>query len=117
VANTAPISIAYAALYNQATVSPVGMKRVADTITIAKKDLRPGEVIDDIGGYCVAGRIEKARIAQEQRLLPLGLSKGCTVKRELKQGEPLTVDDVEFANTDSLVFRLRQLQDKLFEVL
>lgn len=117
VANTAPISIAYAALFNQATIAPMGNKRVAETITIAKKDLTAGEVIDDIGGFCVAGRIEKARIAQEQRLLPLGLSKNCIVKRDVKQGEALTIDDVEFQNTESFVFQLRRLQDRLFGVV
>lgn len=117
VANTAPISIAYAALFNQATVAPIGKNRVADTITIAKKDLRAGEVIDDIGGYCVAGRIEKARIAKEQNLLPLGLSKGCIIKRDLKKEEPLTLNDVELTNTDSLVYQLWKLQNKIFGVV
>lgn len=114
VANTAPISIAYASLFNIPTVAPIGNKRAAETVTMAKKDLAAGEVIDDIGGFCAAGRIEKARVARAENLLPLGLSTNCKLKRDIKQGEYLTYDDVEFQNTDSLVFQLRLLQDKLF---
>jgi len=114
VANTAPISIAYASIYNTPTVAPIGNKRAAETITIAKKNLVVGEIIDDIGGYCVAGRIEKARIAKAENLLPLGLSTGCKVKRDIGQREPLTYNDVEFQNKESLVFQLRLLQDNLF---
>jgi len=117
VASTAPISIAYAFLYNTPTITPIGNKRAAETITIAKKNLIAGEVIDDIGGYCVAGRIEKARIAKAENLLPFGLSIGCKIKRDIKREEPLTYNDVEFQNTESLVFQLRLLQDKLFGVL
>jgi len=117
VANTAPISIAYAALFNIPTVAALGNYRAAETVTMAKKDLRAGEVIDDIGGFCAAGRIEKARIAKQENLLPLGLSTKCTLKRDLQQGEFLTYDDVEIADTDDLVFQLRRLQDNLFGVL
>jgi predicted homoserine dehydrogenase-like protein len=114
---TAPISIAYAALYNQPTIAPVGSKRVADTITIAKKDLKAGEEIDEIGGYCVAGRIEKARVAKEQNLLPLGMAKGNIMKVDKKQGEPITCEEVEFTNKDSFVYQMRKLQDSLFDVM
>ena len=86
IATTAPISIAYAALFNQASIAPLPEVRVAETITRAKKDLKAGKVIDEIGGFCVAGLIEKARIAEEQRLLPLGLAKGCILKRDVKHG-------------------------------
>ena len=117
VANTAPISIAYAALYNTPSVAPIGDKRAAETVTMAKKDLKAGDIIDDIGGFSVVGRIEKARIAKAENLLPLGLSTNCKLKRELKQGEYLTYDDVEFQDTDNLVYQLRRLQDKIFGVI
>ncbi|MGB4609802.1 MAG: hypothetical protein WBH77_04175 [Saccharofermentanales bacterium] len=117
VANTAPISVAYAALYNIPTIAPIGRKRVAETITMAKKDLKAGDVIDTIGGYSVVGRIEKARISREENLLPLGLSTNCTVKRDIAQGEYLTYDDVEFYDENDFVLQLRRLQDNMVGVL
>lgn len=117
VANTAPISIAYAALYNTPTIAPIGNKRAAETITMAKKDLKAGEVIDEIGGFSVAGRIEKARITKAENLLPLGLSTHCKVKKDLKKGEYLTYEDVEILDKDDLVFQLRRLQDTIFGVI
>ncbi len=114
VGNTAPISIAYAALYNQASVAPLPEKRYAETITIAKKDLKTGDIIDEIGGFYSAGRIEKAIIARNDNLLPFGLAKGCVLKKEIKKGNAITYNDVEMKNTDTLVHQLRKLQDKLF---
>lgn len=117
VANTAPISIAYAALYNIPSVAAFGDYRAADTITMAKKDMQAGDVFDTIGGYSVVGRIEKARIVKAENLLPLGLSTGCKLKKDVKVGDYITYDDVEIADTDDLVFQLRRLQDKIFGVI
>ena len=117
VGNTAPLSIAYAALYNTPSVAAVKDKRAADTVTMAKKDLKAGETLDTIGGYSVAGRIEKARIAKAENLLPLGLSTNCVVKKDFAQGEWLTYDDVEFPNTKDIVYLMRRLQDEIFETV
>ncbi len=112
----APISVAYAAVLHQPTIAPLADRRVADTAAIAKKDLAVGEQIDEIGGYCAVGRIEKARIAKDQKLLPLGLAKGAVLTREVRKEAPITYDDVKLPEQDNLVLDLRRLQDKLFEV-
>jgi predicted homoserine dehydrogenase-like protein len=114
VGNTAPLSIAYAALYNQASIAPLPEKRYAETVTIAKQDLKVGDIIDEIGGFYSAGRIEKAGIARKENLLPFGLAKGSILKKDIKKGDPISYDDVQLKNPDSFVFQLRRLQDRFF---
>ncbi len=112
----APISVAYAAIHNQATIAPLNDVRTSDVITLAKKDLTPGEEIDEIGGVCTAGRIEKASTVKEENLLPFALAQGAILKKEVSKGTYLTFDDVELKKEDNLLFTLRQLQDKMFSV-
>ena len=109
VAVEAPISIAKAALYGEPTGTPLPTP-VADVITVAKRDLKVGEVLDGSGGYTVNGFIEKAEIARAENLLPLGLSDGVKLKRDVFQGETISYDMVEL-NEDSLILKLRRLQD------
>jgi len=110
----APISVAYAAIHNQPSIAPKGKSRAADVITIAKKDLEKGDVIDEIGGFCVAGRIEKARIVRKEKLLPYALAKGAKLNRSVEKGKYLTYSDVQLENDQSLTMQLRRLQESLF---
>jgi len=104
-----PISIARAYFYNEPTmVSKGGL--VSEVVTIAKKDLKAGDRIDRIGGYTVYGLIDEYDIAEEQGLLPIGLSEGAVLKRDIKKSRPLNYDDVDLAS-DSLVHILRKIQD------
>jgi predicted homoserine dehydrogenase-like protein len=117
VAIQAPITIAKAAIDHRAVITPKGPKRSADVVTMAKKDLEAGEIIDEIGGLCVAGRIEVASVTRAEKLLPFALAAGVKVKRPIPKGGFLTYDDVEFQGDPSLLLLLRQLQDRLFEDL
>jgi predicted homoserine dehydrogenase-like protein len=109
VAVEAPITIAKAALYGMPTGSPVG--HVSDLITVAKRDLKEGELIDGGGGYTVNGLIEKADVAQQEGLLPLGLAIGARTKRSILKGEAIGYADVE-VSSDSFIYKIRQLQDE-----
>ena len=109
VAVEAPISIAKAALYGQPTGTPLPTP-VADVITVAKRNLKAGEVLDGSGGYTVNGLIERAEIARAENLLPLGLADDVKLKRDVPQGEAISYDMVEL-NEDSFVLKLRRLQD------
>ena len=55
----APISVARAYFYRQTTLTPLDLP-VADVITVAKRDLRPGERLDEFGGYTFYGVMEEA---------------------------------------------------------
>ena len=109
VAVEAPISIAKAALYEQPTGAPL-IKPVAEVITVAKRNLKLGEILDGSGGYTVNGLIEKTEIARAENLLPLGLASGVKLKQDVAQGTAITYDMVEL-NEDSFVLKLRRLQD------
>ena len=109
VAVEAPITVAHAVLYGMPTGAPVG--HISDLITVAKRNLQAGEVLDGGGGYTVNGLIERADVAREEGLLPLGLSSGAKLKRPIETGEAIGYADVEVP-TDSFVYKIRQLQDE-----
>ena len=87
------IAIARAVLAGEATIAPAGSP-VAEVLAVAKRDLRPGEVLDQIGGYTFYGLIDRAAVVRRENLLPVGLAPGARVLRPVKAGQPLTMDDV-----------------------
>jgi predicted homoserine dehydrogenase-like protein len=109
VAVEAPISIANAVLYGQATGSTLPTP-TAECVTVAKRHLEEGETLDGGGGYTVVGACETAQTARAERLLPLGLCAGARLKCDVAAGQAITYEMVEPA-TDSFVWKLRQLQD------
>ena len=49
---------------------------VADVMTVAKRDLRAGETLDEFGGYTFHGTMDRMETALELRALPVGLAPG-----------------------------------------
>ena len=111
VAVEAPISIARAALYGMPTGAPRPTPS-ADVIAVAKRDLQAGEVLDGGGGYTVLGQSEKATVARDEGLLPLGLAQGAVLQADVAQGAAIGYDVVALME-DSLVAELRREQDAL----
>lgn len=109
VAVEAPMSILSAVFHQQATGSCLPTA-TAECITIAKRDLEAGEVLDGGGGYTVLGMCEKASIAQAENLLPLGLSPGARLSVDVPAGQAITYAMVD-APRDSFIWTLRQMQD------
>ncbi len=107
-----PATIARAVLYEEPTIAPTkGM--VAETVTLAKKDLKAGDKLDYIGGYTVYGKIETYENAKKNNLIPIGLiNENAIVKKDIKKGELLTYDSVNI-DTSTLIYKLRILQDEL----
>lgn len=108
VAVEAPLSIACAVLYGRPTGAPLPSP-TADTIVVAKRDLKSGEIIDGGGGYTVNGVIETTAISQQQGLLPLGLSAGAKLTADVSRGEAVRYADVDLP-ADSLLRQLRREQ-------
>ncbi|WP_282920250.1 NAD(P)H-dependent oxidoreductase [Ignavigranum ruoffiae] len=107
-----PRTIAKAVLEKDHAIVPLG-KPVSDTVAFTKKDIKKGEVIDGIGGYCVRGIIEKHEETVEKNHIPIGLLVGnCVAKRDISKDEFLTSDDVEL-DQDTVVYKLRKLQDQM----
>jgi predicted homoserine dehydrogenase-like protein len=106
-----PLSVARAVLQHEATIAPThGL--IAEVITVAKRALRAGEQIDGIGGFTVYGLVERAEVARSEKLLPLGLAQGATLRRNIEAGEPIGYDDVEIDDSQTIV-QLRRLQDQM----
>ncbi|MFO7928612.1 MAG: SAF domain-containing protein [Candidatus Humimicrobiaceae bacterium] len=108
-----PLSVARAYFHHEPTIAPKGAP-VSEVFTVAKKDLKEGEVIDGIGGYSVYGLIEEYGKARAENLVPLGLVEGATLKADLQKGQPITYRDVKLLE-DSTIFQLRKLQEKIFD--
>jgi predicted homoserine dehydrogenase-like protein len=104
-----PLSIAKAFLYNESTIEPA-FGFVSEVMSVAKKDLYPGDILDGIGGFASYGLIELHEIVKKGRYLPIGLSEGCVIKRRISKDEPIKYDDVEL-NENSFLFNLRKIQD------
>ena len=107
----APISLARASLYGQKTLVPLD-EPVAEVMTVAKKTLEPGELLDDFGGYTFHGVMDRAAEAMRSASLPVGLAPGAKIKRKVWKGKVITWDDVEL-DEGSQVVKLRRMQDAL----
>ncbi|MEM9045746.1 MAG: Gfo/Idh/MocA family oxidoreductase [Pseudomonadota bacterium] len=86
------ISVLNAALRGE----PTGHSREwrADAVAVAKKDLAQGDMLDGEGGYTVWGRAMPAKDSRAVNALPIGLAHGVALRRGVKQGDVLTLDDV-----------------------
>jgi predicted homoserine dehydrogenase-like protein len=107
----APISIARAHLQGYKTLVPLD-DPVAEVMTVAKRDLQPGELLDDFGGFTSYGVMDRAEEARALNALPVGLAPGAQVARPVKKGAIVTWDDVKL-DEESKVVKLRRQQDAL----
>lgn len=107
-----PTTIARAVLFGDATIAPAGAPRV-EVVATAKRDLRAGETIDEIGGFMTYGLAENADTFRHLDLLPMGLASGCRLRRDVAKDHVLTRSDVDLPQ-GRLVDRLRAEQDRLF---
>ncbi len=87
-------TIARAVIQRDATVAPIAGP-ICEVVTVAKRDLRAGERLDGIGGFCAFGLIENASSARAMEYLPIGLSEGCVLLRDKTKNEVLSFNDVE----------------------
>lgn len=87
-------TIARAAIHRDATVAPIGGP-VCEVVTVAKRDLKAGEVLDGVGGFCTYGLIDDAVAARTMQALPIGLSEGCVLRRDIRKDDVLSFNDVD----------------------
>ena len=107
-----PITVARAVLFEDATVAPAGGP-VCDVVTVAKRDLKSGEVLDGIGGFTCYGLIENSGVFRAENLLPMGLSEGCRLLKDIPMDSPVAYRDVEVPK-GRLCDSLRVEQDAQF---
>jgi predicted homoserine dehydrogenase-like protein len=105
----APISVAQAYLHRRAWLVPLD-RPVAEVMTVAKRDLEPGERLDAFGGYTFYGVMDRAQEACALNALPVGLAPGAEIVRSVLAGDIVTWDDVRLDETSTVV-KLRRQQD------
>jgi predicted homoserine dehydrogenase-like protein len=111
----APISIAKAYLFKETTLVPLD-EPVAESMTVAKRALMPGDRLDTFGGYTFFGLMDRASEAKRMNALPTGLAPDAVVLRAVAENQVVTWDDVKL-DENSAVVRLRRDQDKMEESL
>jgi predicted homoserine dehydrogenase-like protein len=86
-------TIGRAIVHRDPTVAPIAGP-VCEVVSIAKRDLKAGERLDGIGGFCTYGLIDNSTTARTLGALPIGLSEGCVLRRDVSKDDVLTFDDV-----------------------
>jgi predicted homoserine dehydrogenase-like protein len=97
-------TVARAVLFHDATVAPLG-KPSCEVITVAKRDLKKGELLDGIGGFTCYGTIDNSPVCRKENLLPMGLSDGCCLTVDVRRDQAVAYSDIELPQ--------RRLCDKL----
>ncbi len=87
-------TIGRAAIHRDPTVAPIAGP-VCEVVSVAKRDLKAGERLDGIGGFCAYGLIDNTAAARGANALPIGLSEGCLLRRDVSKDSVLSLDDVE----------------------
>ena len=100
------VSVASVALRGEPTGVATGWH--ADVVATAKRDLKPGEILDGEGGYTVWGKLLPAATSLRMGGLPLGLAHGVKVVRPVAQGQSLSWDDVAMDTTQTHAYRIRR---------
>ena len=108
------ISIIKAVVLRDESIAPLG-RPFAETVCVAKRDIKKGEKFDSIGGEMIFGSLEKKEDQERGNHLPIGIvTEGAYAKRDIKKGSLLTYDDISL-NNDSEIVKLRKIQDDYFK--
>ena len=81
----------------------------ADVAAYAKKDLKAGDRLDGEGGFCARGKLITSKKSKVEKILPLGLTDGAIVKKNIYKDQSIRLDDVELSLPEDVV-KARQYQ-------
>ncbi len=87
-------TIGRAVLYGDPTVAPIAGP-VCEVIALAKRDMKAGERLDGVGGFCTYGLIDNTEEARAINALPLSLSENCVLRRDVAKDQVISFADVE----------------------
>jgi predicted homoserine dehydrogenase-like protein len=108
-----PVSVAEAVIYGESTI--VSKNMVSEVTTIAKRDLKVGEVAGEIGSADIFGRTYIYKDAYAQKAIPLGLAPGGKVIKDIAKGEMLTEENF-VPDPAKFVYELRKVQNAQLEM-
>jgi predicted homoserine dehydrogenase-like protein len=98
------MSVASVALRGEPTGVAIGWN--ADVVAAAKRDLKPGDILDGEGGYTVWGKLLPSSKSVQLGGVPLGLAHDVKVIRPVPQGQVVTWADVAM-DTTTRAYQLR----------
>ena len=81
-----------------------------DAVATAKRDLKPGEVLDGEGGYAVWANAIPARRSLAIGALPIGLAQTVTLKRAVARDAIVRFEDVELDHDLDVVALRREME-------
>jgi len=87
-------TIGRAIVLQDPTVAPLDGP-VCEVVSMAKRDLKAGEQLDGVGGFCTYGLIDNRRTARKMNALPIGLSEGCILRRDVSKDAVISFEDIE----------------------
>ncbi|MGP4020487.1 NAD(P)H-dependent oxidoreductase [Saccharopolyspora sp. 5N708] len=99
------VSVASAAVRGEATGCPTGFR--GDVVSVAKRALKAGEILDGEGGYMVYGKLAPAAASLKMGALPMGLARGFKLCNDVPEGGVLRWADVD-ADDSVLAVQLRR---------
>ncbi|MFC6487196.1 NAD(P)H-dependent oxidoreductase [Nitratireductor sp. GCM10026969] len=106
-----PLTCARAVLYGKADMIPLD-RPVAEVCAVAKRDLRPGETLDQMGEYTYRAWAMEVSRARSAGALPAGLLAGAKVTRAIRKGELITSENAALPENAHIV-ELRRRQDEM----
>jgi predicted homoserine dehydrogenase-like protein len=106
------ISVLSAALRGE----PTGQAQAwcGDVVAVAKRALRPDEMLDGEGGYTVWGRLMPAARSVAENALPIGLAHRVRLMRDIPAGEIVRWADVVMSDSEAVT--ARQEMERRFAV-
>ena len=104
------ISVLSAALRQEPTGQPHGFR--GDVASVAKKDLRAGEMLDGEGGYTVWGKLMPAAASLQAGALPIGLAHRLKLKNDVAHGAVVRWSDVEIDAGNETIRTRRAMESK-----
>lgn len=105
-----PLTCARAVLYGKADMVPLDQP-VAEVAAVAKRDLKPGETLDQIGEYTYRAWAMETSRARSARALPAGLLTGAVTTAAIAKGELITAHNTKLP--DARIVDLRRRQDEM----
>jgi len=105
------ISVASVALRREATGATRSFR--GDVVATAKRDLKPGEVLDGEGGFTIWGRLMPAADSLREGGLPIGLAHKVALRRGVAAGEIVRWADV-VPDEASEAVRIRREMERRF---
>ena len=110
-----PLSAAAAVLFGECHMRPLAVP-TSEVGCIAKKDLKPGDKLDNIGEYCYRGYSLTRADAEARNALPIGLAQNGIVTRAIGKGELLTLQAVT-PDAGAKIVQVRRTHDARIRAL